>query len=235
MRSTATLIFICGLMASHVLSLPPTDPVPGAMVAVRPPSRGTVEPTAARSLLESTVERPGKTTTGLPVTCHPENDNHAGDRVWAALDNRRTFPTLFMIAIVALIAMSAGFGLGRLLHRNQNQPADTSAAAARIAHAIAYLEGHYADPDITIGKVAHEVGLHQVFLGSLFRRETDTSFDNYLNRLRANKAAEMLREQPDMKIPDVASATGFPTVDLFRSTFEYVHGTPPEQFAQSTA
>jgi len=95
----------------------------------------------------------------------------------------------------------------------------------RIKHAIRYITDNYAN-QITIASVANSVSLNQVYFGALFKKETRSTFRDYLNQVRLNQAEDMLRTGK-WNVTEVAQNCGFTDVFYFSRLFKKYKGIPP--------
>lgn len=97
-----------------------------------------------------------------------------------------------------------------------------------IRHAVRYIQEHY-DGTVRLSDVAREVAISAEHLSRLFKGETGFGFSEYLNVLRLQKAEEMLRESPHMRVSAVAFACGFNDSNYFCERFKQVYGCSPMQ------
>ena len=95
----------------------------------------------------------------------------------------------------------------------------------RIKQAIRYITDNYAR-NITIAEVADSVSLNPVYFGSLFKKETHTTFRDYVNSIRLNQAEDMLR-LGKWNVTEVAQNCGFSDVFYFSRLFKKYKGMPP--------
>jgi AraC-like DNA-binding protein len=102
---------------------------------------------------------------------------------------------------------------------------DTFRFDSRVKTAIRYITDHYAEA-ITISEVAKAVSLNQVYFGSLFKKETKTTFRDYLNIIRLNQAEGML-QTGTWNVTEVALKCGFGDVFYFSRLFKKYKGVPP--------
>ena len=72
-----------------------------------------------------------------------------------------------------------------------------------------------------------EMGSH--YFSELFKQSTGLSPYQYVLRLRVQRARELLR-QPDVRVSEVAAATGFADQSHFTKVFRRIVGTTPAQF-----
>ena len=78
--------------------------------------------------------------------------------------------------------------------------------------ALRFLEHNY-DQAITLSGLAESVNLSRFYLSRLFKRTTGMNFNEYLNRMRVNKAEEILKSTRKAVI-DIALSISF-SYDLF--------------------
>jgi len=102
---------------------------------------------------------------------------------------------------------------------------DTYNFDSRVKKAIRYITDNYAEP-LTIAAVAEAVSLNPVYFGALFKKETRTTFRDYLNTVRLNQAEDMLRTRK-LNVTEVAQNCGFSDVFYFSRLFKKYKGLPP--------
>lgn len=90
-----------------------------------------------------------------------------------------------------------------------------------------YIEEHYAE-EITLQELCDRVNVTPTHFCRVFHDITKTSFTNYLNYVRINKAEALLTETKD-RITDIALQTGFSSIAYFSKVFrQYKNCTPGE-------
>lgn len=100
-----------------------------------------------------------------------------------------------------------------------------SAQGERIKRVLTHIRDHYTQ-HLSIQELADLAGFSPGHFCSFFRRMTGTTFIDYLNRYRVNRAADLLRET-DRKILDVAMEVGFDNASYFITKFrKYMRCTP---------
>lgn len=92
-----------------------------------------------------------------------------------------------------------------------------------------YVKKNYMDAGITIEGIAGELDLVSTYVSTLFKKEANISFSQYLSDYRIQKAKELL-EQTDMKVKDVAVETGFGTYNNFTRVFKKKIGITPNEY-----
>jgi two-component system response regulator YesN len=82
---------------------------------------------------------------------------------------------------------------------------------------------------ITLTSIAEEVGLSSYYLSRLFREETGESFNDYVTRLRMEKA-KVLLQTTQMKVYEVAESVGIPSYRYFTQLFRNWTGVAPIEY-----
>ena len=97
--------------------------------------------------------------------------------------------------------------------------------------AVAIIDVEF-DDRLALDDVAYRVATSRRQLQRAFAEAGETSFRSYLQRVRMNRAAQLLREG---KVPVnvVASAVGYRQAAQFAKAFRRHHGAPPSSFRQA--
>ncbi len=93
----------------------------------------------------------------------------------------------------------------------------------------AYMEAHYRDSMLSIGSMAEEFGFSESYFSVLFKEVLGEPYSTCLERLRLNKAGELLLST-DVSIEEVAQRVGYNNSTTFRRAFKRVKGLSPQQF-----
>ncbi len=96
-------------------------------------------------------------------------------------------------------------------------------------HVLEYMREHYME-DITLDSVAERFHVTAVHLSRWFKKANEINFSTYLSALRMNRACELLRDKPDMKITDVSLAVGIRNAATLTRQFKSFAGVTPEQY-----
>lgn len=105
------------------------------------------------------------------------------------------------------------------------------ALADDIARGIEFMNRHYGE-DITRGQAADEAGVSESHFARLLKEKTGMSFTDFLNQLRLDRAAELLRKT-DRGIMNIALSTGFSDQSYFTRVFrKYMKLTPGQYRAK---
>lgn len=84
--------------------------------------------------------------------------------------------------------------------------------------------------DITAAELSQSVFVSPQYLSRLFQRFLGCSVYEYVTMYRISRARELLLSKPDMKIQDVAGASGFSDASHFIAMFRMITGTTPLDF-----
>ena len=97
----------------------------------------------------------------------------------------------------------------------------------KFGNLLEYIDNHYTE-DLTLEDMADIIGFSKYHFSRLFKQYTNFTFCDYLKNRRI-QAAEMLLEQPEYSITEVALQAGFPSISTFNRIFkEYKNCTPTE-------
>ena len=129
---------------------------------------------------------------------------------------------------VALLGELARCHDYRLLSTVQLQSFEDDAGLARISGIVDYLTEHYAQ-DFSMADLSARVGMSESSFSRFFSRATGNSFTDFVNRLRINRACQLLMET-DRYITKVCYDVGFNNVANFNRRFLQIKGMTPKEF-----
>jgi two-component system, response regulator YesN len=90
-----------------------------------------------------------------------------------------------------------------------------------------HIEANLAE-DLSLEETARCVGLSPGYFGKLFKRETGTSFTEFLIRSRIERAKQLMKG--DEKMWAISLQIGYPDLSSFSRSFKRVTGITPSQF-----
>lgn len=99
-----------------------------------------------------------------------------------------------------------------------------------VAAAIAYLKSRLAD-NVRMNELARQVGYSRARMFDLFKAQTGLTPNDYLQRLRIEKAQELLK-QSETSVTDIALTLGFSSGQYFSTVFGRYMGVSPKEFRQ---
>ncbi|MFC4306708.1 response regulator transcription factor [Cohnella boryungensis] len=97
---------------------------------------------------------------------------------------------------------------------------------------LQYIHENYAE-DVTIGELADKVSISRNYLSEIFRNIAGDTFNNYLTRVRMEKAKELLLEK-NMLVYEVADRVGYKNVPYFSNLFKKHVGVNPTDLTKGS-
>ncbi len=92
------------------------------------------------------------------------------------------------------------------------------------------IETHLSDNTLTVTRLTRLIGMSRTNLHRKLERSVGMSATEYVRKKRLEKAAELLKEQPDWSICQVAMEVGFDNQGYFTRRFREVFDCPPAAF-----
>ncbi|UJF33917.1 helix-turn-helix domain-containing protein [Paenibacillus hexagrammi] len=103
-----------------------------------------------------------------------------------------------------------------------------------ISEKIIDLVQRYYDTDLTLEECASQLHYNANYLSSIFRKETNHSFSEYLTAYRFNMAKKWLAET-DMPIKDISAKLRYNNSQNFIRSFRKLEGMTPGQYREKNA
>lgn len=97
-----------------------------------------------------------------------------------------------------------------------------------IARAKAYIAEHQ-DDDLSLPEVAKAVNTSTFYFCKMFKKSTGINFTQYLNRVRVEKAKNLL-QNPTARVSEIAYEVGFQSLTHFNRVFRKMTGQSPTEF-----
>ncbi|MGY0196626.1 AraC family transcriptional regulator [Leptothrix sp. BB-4] len=116
----------------------------------------------------------------------------------------------------------------RLLSNVQLQSDDDDTSLDRIDAVVMRLTENLAQP-ISAADIATELGMSESRFSRFFRRATGNTFTDFVNRVRINRACQLLMES-DRLITHICYEVGFNNVANFNRRFLEIKGMTPSDF-----
>ncbi|MBQ7335923.1 MAG: helix-turn-helix transcriptional regulator [Clostridia bacterium] len=92
-----------------------------------------------------------------------------------------------------------------------------------------YIELH-CQADLSVAQIAQEVGISSSLLFRLFREEEYTTPIDFLRHTRIRRAKQLLLQNPQIRIAELAAACGFSDCAYFCKVFKDLTGMTPKRF-----
>jgi AraC-like DNA-binding protein len=102
------------------------------------------------------------------------------------------------------------------------------AAMKRIIDVFKFIESAY-QTEITLKKAAEVSGFSVYHFSRLFKEVAELNFVDYLNQFRINKSLYLLRHTEE-KIAQIATKTGFKSIQTFNRVFKEVMNCIPSEY-----
>jgi len=116
----------------------------------------------------------------------------------------------------------------RLLSNVQMQGEDDDTELEQINAIVDRITGDVAQP-LSAGDVAAELGMSESRFSRFFRRATGNTFTDFVNRIRVNRACQLLMET-DRPVTHICYEVGFNNVANFNRRFLEIKGMTPTEF-----
>ena len=116
----------------------------------------------------------------------------------------------------------------RLLSSVQLQSFDDEAELARISTVVDYITEHCSE-QFGLTDMCALVGMTESSFSRYFRRATGNTFTDFVNRVRINKACQLLMES-DRYVTNICYDVGFNNVANFNRRFLQLKGMTPKEF-----
>ncbi|MFE5322998.1 response regulator [Paenibacillus sp. NPDC056579] len=118
-----------------------------------------------------------------------------------------------------------------LLHYEQTKTKNS----AIVSKVIDIVNNHLGDPELSLNWVAHQMlYMNSDYLGKLFKKETGEKFSNYVMKTRISKAIDLIEQNRDIKIFELAEQLGFgDNPQYFSQVFKKYAGCTPSEYMKS--
>jgi AraC-like DNA-binding protein len=113
----------------------------------------------------------------------------------------------------------------------KDQTQSNGVEAMRIRKARHFIQEHCGE-EISLRHVAKAASTSPNYLSEKFKQATGVNFVRYVARVRYEKAAELLC-QSNLRISEIAFATGFQSLSQFNRTFRKLAGKSPTNYRAS--
>ncbi len=93
---------------------------------------------------------------------------------------------------------------------------------------VNYVDNHYRESDMSLGKLAQTFSYTEKYLSSLFKKNMHIGFVAYLNNLRVQYANELI-DKGEGNISEISAACGYSDYTYFSKVFKKSTGTTPSE------
>lgn len=102
-----------------------------------------------------------------------------------------------------------------------------------IRKVMAYIDEKY-NTDLTLEDAAKMLFLNKNYFSEIFKKETGIGFNEYLNKVRMQKAKSLL-EIRSLKINEIGDMVGYSDAAYFIKVFKKYYGTTPSEYRRMMA
>lgn len=121
----------------------------------------------------------------------------------------------------------------QLLSSAQLQSFEDDFSLRQISEAVDYITTHYAHP-FSLADIAKKLGMSESGFSRYFQRATGNTFTDFVNRLRINRACQLLMDT-DHYISTICYNVGFNNVANFNRRFLELKGISPRDYRRQGA
>lgn len=121
----------------------------------------------------------------------------------------------------------------RLLSSTQLQGEDDATGLEHINAIVSRITDHVAEP-LSAASLAQEMGMTENRFSRFFRRATGNTFTDFVNRVRVNRACQLLMET-ERYITHIAYDVGFNNLANFNRRFLDIKGMTPSEYRKQAA
>ena len=93
---------------------------------------------------------------------------------------------------------------------------------------VDYVDYHYRESDISLGRLANVFSYTEKYLSSLFKKNMQIGFVSYLNNLRIQFANELI-EKGGLSISEIAENCGYSDYSYFSKVYKKITGKTPTE------
>lgn len=131
--------------------------------------------------------------------------------------------------IIKSCEISAINEVGVLYQKLKEEIVTEAAKTPLVLMALAYVEKHYHQPELSLQEVADQTLVSTAYLSRLIKKETGLAFTDYVQKVRIQKAIELMHN-PTIKIFEISDRIGYSSQHYFSAAFKKVMGVSPNQY-----
>jgi AraC-like DNA-binding protein len=114
------------------------------------------------------------------------------------------------------------------MYKKINLKPDDELKWERLVH---FISENYFDPQLNIELLSFKTGISPKSIPSLIQKFMNSNFKGYLNELRLQEAARLLKET-DKQITEIAMSVGYNNISHFSRIFKEKFNTSPKDFRE---
>ena len=106
----------------------------------------------------------------------------------------------------------------------------TGRKGALLTQIIAFMECNYASPTLSLSVLASHFNMSEVYISQFIKDQTGENFTTRLERMRIERACELLKCGSCSNIEELAQSVGYNSSDTFRKAFKRSQGVSPSRW-----
>lgn len=116
---------------------------------------------------------------------------------------------------------------------NQDNPDQVKNSKVFIMDCIAaFIHDHF-DEDLDRDSLAERAHMERYRFSRVFNAHFGKSFKSYLNSVRVDKAAELLKNDSNLNVTDIAISVGYNGISHFEKVFRELYGMSPSRYRRN--
>ena len=123
--------------------------------------------------------------------------------------------------------------LRRLTENARNLTVHKNGTKGLFTKSLKHITEHFAE-DIPISLLAEMCGVGEEYYCRLFKKLVGTTPISYINSLRISRACDILSNEPERKIEEIANLCGFFNISYFNRVFKKETGVSPGAFRENS-
>lgn len=117
----------------------------------------------------------------------------------------------------------------------QRQKINGHSAFHTMEYAVSLLKANYSDCELNMTALAKKLNVSPSYFGKLFHDHTGKTVSDYLTELRMERARELLLQNPERSIVQIAADVGYPSPSYFATKFKKHFGVSPSSLRNYAA
>ena len=136
----------------------------------------------------------------------------------SSIMSKETLDDIFQVVFTLVEKIARGINAQRISQQKEI-----------IDQAIAYINANYGSEDLSLQDVAQNVHISSSYFSTIFKKEKNINFTDYLTETRMKKSMELLRNT-NLKAYEIARMVGYSNPQYFSLCFKKYTGYSPLQF-----
>ena len=93
-----------------------------------------------------------------------------------------------------------------------------------------YIDENFSDTQLSRTNIAKQFHITEEYISVLFKKYDNSTFLNYVDKVRVQHAQILLQENPSMPLEQIAEKCGYSNIISFRRAFKKITNTVPSAF-----